>query len=183
MADATEAATPVAADAVEIRGITGSGTWTVKDGIIIQEDPAGKDFFAGTGVAAEQFSINVIVTLPTAKDLADSGGGIIFDMRGRDDPAQGTMIRFGTGGKEIFWGSYDADRKFAGQGGAPIDIVAGKPLALQLTVRPTSFDITVNNKALVKDVPRQPRSDGRWIGLVSFRGPVQFSAFTLSIGK
>lgn len=165
--------------AATIDAALASGQWVVEGSTITQTDTAKTDFIAGTGLAGERFTISVQITLPT--DTPDSGAGIVFHMEGRDDPKLGYMVRFGSGGKELFWGQYDEQRNFIGQGGIPVDLTAGTAHELMLTVRDTSFDIRLDGVAIVEAIPIV-RNSG-WIGLVSFSGPVYFSNVNIKLGE
>jgi len=156
-----------------------TGTWIIDGGNITQTDTDNTDYVAGTGFAGEQFTISVDINLPP--DVPDAGAGLIFHMNGRDDRSQGYMVRFGSGGSEVFWGQFTDDGTFAGDGGVPTEIEPQESQRLQLIVSENTFDIRINNKTLVESIPLQ-RTNG-WIGLVSFRGPVQFSNLNLQLGE
>lgn len=162
-----------------INADSATGTWLVEGGNITQTDTEQTDYVAGTGFAGEQFTVSVDIDLPA--DVPDAGAGLIFHMNGRDDRTQGYMVRFGSGGSELFWGQYAEDGAFAGEGGVPTEITPQQTQRLQLIVSENSFDIRVNDQTLVEAIPIQ-RSNG-WIGLVSYRGPVQFSNFSLQLGE
>jgi len=162
-----------------INADSATGTWIIEDGIITQTDTEKTDYVAGTGFAGEQFTIGVDINLPA--DVTDAGAGLIFHMSGRDDRTQGYMVRFGSGGSELFWGQFAEDGIFAGEGGIPTTIDLQETQRLQLIVSDSTFDIRVNDETLVESIPLE-RSDG-WIGLVSFSGPVQFSNVNLQLGE
>lgn len=156
-----------------------TGTWLIENGIITQTDTEKTDYVAGTGFAGEQFAISVDIKLPP--DNPDAGAGLIFHMKGRDDRTQGYMVRFGSGGSELFWGQFADDGTFTGDGGVPTVIDPQETQILQLIVSDSTFDVQVNGETLVESIPLK-RSNG-WIGLVSFSGPVQFSNLSLQLGE
>lgn len=156
-----------------------SGQWETSGYTTVQTASDTVDYIAGMGVFAEAFRVSVDITLPT--DITDAGGGLIFHMNGRDNPALGSMVRFANGGSEIFWGVYDENGVFTGQGGAPLDLEAGVLHTLTVIVRRGSYDILVDAVTVIQNVPLT-RGDG-WIGLISFRGPVTFANLRLSIGE
>jgi len=102
-------------------------------------------------------------------------------MEGRDNPATGHLVRFGNGGSEIFWGTYDEQGVFQGQGSSPLTLDWDEPHTLSLIVTDETFDILVDEVLIIGGVPLQ--GDAGWIGLVSFRGPVSFSDFELTLGE
>ena len=146
-----------------------------------QLDDAKTDYIAGTGVAGESYRASVEITLPDGDELSDAGGGLVFHMNGREDPSSGYMVRFAEGGQEIFWGAYDAEGVFQGLGSSPLDLERGVPHELTLLVRSGDYDILVDDDVLVSGIPLERESG--WIGLISFRGPVSFSNFQLTIGE
>ena len=178
---------PTAAPSTAVELSVSSGQWTTKDGVITQSDAAPVDTITGVGVSAETFRASVDISLPA---LADAGGGIVFHMSGRDKPALGYMVRVAKGGQELFWGTYDATGSFKGAGGIPLDAAtAGKPIALEIGVHRDNYDIYVNGKLLVSKLPfNDSKGAGLsaqrsgWLGLISFRGPVQFSNLRLTLG-
>lgn len=155
-----------------------TGDWEFGD-TIIQSATETVDYIAGTGIAAETFSVSVTIALPD--DLDDAGAGLVFHMSGRDDIANGQMIRFGSGGTEIFWGIYDDDATFEGQGGAPLELDWTEPHRLTLDVSADTYDVLIDGEILITDLPVY--NPFGWIGLVSYRGEVRFSDFALSIGQ
>lgn len=172
---------PESTDIANIQNLTlnsVSGDWEFGDAIV-QRATEAVDYIAGTGIAAETFSVSVTINLPD--DLDDAGAGLIFHMNGRDDISNGQMIRFGNNGSEIFWGTYRADGIFEGQGGAPVALDWSEAHRLTLNVRSDTYDVLIDDEILVTDLP--VRGDFGWIGLVSYRGEVVFSNFALSIGQ
>ncbi|MGB7340427.1 MAG: hypothetical protein WBC91_16130, partial [Phototrophicaceae bacterium] len=155
-----------------------TGDWQFGD-TIVQAATDTVDYIAGTGIAAEVFSVSVMITLPD--ELDDAGAGLVFHMSGRDDITNGQMIRFGNGGSEIFWGIYDENAVFEGQGGAPLELDWSSPHQLTLNVSADTYDVLIDGEALVTDLPVS--GNFGWIGLLSYRGTVTFSDFELSIGQ
>ncbi|MFZ4829145.1 MAG: hypothetical protein ACOYLB_17480, partial [Phototrophicaceae bacterium] len=154
---------------------TVNGEWTF-DQVISQSAQEPTDYVAGTGIQAQKFTASVNITLPA--DPADAGGGLLFNMGERDSIATSQMVRFSQGGKEIFWGTFDANRAFVGQGGAILDLDWAQPHQLSVQVKESTFDVLVDAVPIQTDIPLQYPSG--WIGLVSFRGVVQFDQFTVS---
>lgn len=165
--------------AARIDSAAATGNWMVENTQITQLSTENTDYVAGTGLAGETFNISVELVLPEGN--TNAGAGIIFHMDGRDDFREGHMVRFGGGGQELFWGRYDADGVFAGQGGVPFDLSQGEPHTLLLMVHEGDFDIVVNGEMLVESIPLE-RASG-WIGLVSFGGPVTFDNVSLQLGQ
>ncbi|MBX3082883.1 MAG: hypothetical protein KF716_14700 [Anaerolineae bacterium] len=177
---------PTATSNTAVELSVSSGQWTTKEGVITQNDAASVDSITGVGVSAETFRASAEISLP---DLPDAGGGLLFYMSERDNPALGYMVRLGQGGKELFWGTYDAQRVFVGAGSIPLDVTTDKPIKLEIGVHRDSYDIYVNGKMLVNQLPfNDSKGAGLsvqrsgWLGLISFRGPVQFTNLQLTLG-
>jgi hypothetical protein len=156
------------------------GDWTQEGATIRQTDPAATDFVSLTGVAAETYSLSVTITLADDSGVPDVGGGLIFHMPGRQEKQGAHMVRFGGAGSEIFWGYFDEGETFVGQGQADLESAPGAPLTLALMVSRDSYSVLVDGATVARDIPLQ--NDGGRIGLLSFRGPVTFSDFNLSLG-
>lgn len=164
------------ATGVSLNAITGN--WTFGD-VITQQSSDTVDYIAGTGIAAETFRVDVVISLPD--ELEDAGAGIVFHTSERDSVANGQMVRFGSGGQEIFWGQYDSDGIFAGQGSAPLDLDWTDAHTLTLIVSTDSYNVLVDDEIIITDVP--VIGDFGWINLLSYRGAVQFADFEVSIGQ
>lgn len=157
---------------------TVNGQWEYNPDGIQQTETEAADYVTGIGVLAEQYVIESDITLPT--EITDAGGGVIFHMPARDTLAGAYMLRFGNGGKILFWGRYDDKGVFIGQGSVDVNLEPGEPHHLAVVVKTNSFDIQVDNKTIVPDVPLEQKSG--WLGLISFRGPVIFSHLRMTLG-
>ncbi len=150
-----------------------TGTWDVIDTGLVQVEEKEFDFVTGTGFAGETFRLSVDISMS-----AGTGGGFVFHTAGRDTPAGGHMVRFDSANDQIFWGTYDGDRKFTGTGSIAYAIDADTSYALEVEVGPSTFDIFVDDETIVTGIPLQ--RDSGWIGLVSFSGPITFEDFVLT---
>ncbi|MEL6405879.1 MAG: hypothetical protein AAFR81_16030 [Chloroflexota bacterium] len=158
---------------------TVTGDWEFGETIFQRSDEA-VDYVAGTGIAAETFTVSVMIDLSEAPE--DAGAGLIFHMSERENIANGQMIRFGNGGTEIFWGTYDANGVFEGAGGIPLNgIDWTEPHELTLNVGTDTYDVLIDGAVMVSDLPVEGTFG--YLGLLSYRGTVAFSDFELSIGR
>ncbi len=177
-APSAEAEADSAAFASGIDSTLATGDWRVDGSTVTQNALELTDYFAGTGVAAETFTLSVDIQLPS--DNPQAGGGLIFHMTGRDDLRGGSMVRFGSGGSEIFWGEYNTEGVFVGSGGAPLTLTPGAPVTLSITVRSAAYDVRVNDALIGENLPIT--GDQGWIGLISYSGVVTFSNMQLTLG-
>ena len=74
-----------------------------------------------------------------------------------------------------------ADGAFAGDGYVELGLEPGVPQTLKLIVRGERFDVLVNDKTVVQDVPAGATQG--WIALTSFRGPVTFENVQITLGS
>jgi len=157
-----------------------SGEWFQEEGVIRQTVDEATDYLVSTGVAAEDYVLSVDILLADQGDVSDTGGGVVFHMPSPDSKQNAHMIRFGNAGQEVFWGYYDADEAFVGQGGAEVDLDPAVTQTLTLLVESSTYEILVNGETVGADIPLQQETG--WISLLSYRGPVTFSNFSLSLG-
>ncbi len=157
-----------------------SGEWFQEEGVIRQTVDEATDYLVSTGVAAEEYVLSVDILLADEGDVSDSGGGVVFHMPSPDSKQNAHMVRFGNAGQEVFWGYYDADEAFVGQGGAEVDLDPAVAQTLTLLVKGSTYKISVNGETVGADIPLQQETG--WISLLSYRGPVTFSNFSLSLG-
>ena len=189
--DAEQAAAPAAAPAAGTadaaltnNGLefnTINGDWVQDGALIRQENSKATDFSLGTGVSAENYTLELAITLPADDALADAGGGILFHMPERNRKEGSQMVRFVNGGKGLTWGSFGADGAFTGAGYVELNLTSGEPQQMALTVRGGVFDVQINGEPVVQDVPTT--AQGGWIGLLSYRGPVTFEDVKLTLGS
>lgn len=157
-----------------------SGDWAAEDGVIVQRAGEATDYLNATGAAAERYQLDLAIQFP-ADAPADAGGGVIFHMPARDSLQGAHMVRLANRGAAVFWGRYDAEGAFIGEGSADLGAPAEGVRRLAVAVRGDSFDITVDGRLIAGAIPLQ-RGDG-WISLLSFRGPVRFATVELRLGE
>ncbi|MDM8531698.1 hypothetical protein QUF63_11040 [Anaerolineales bacterium HSG25] len=157
-----------------------SGEWVQEGETIQQVNQTETDFLISTQLLASQYTLEVDITLPDDPTLADAGGGIIFQMPDPTGKQGASMVRFAEGGQQVFWGNFDENAVFAGQGSVMTELATGQPQKLTLVVTQQSYDIIVNDQPIANQIPHQQEQG--WIGLVSYRGPVSFSNLRLSLG-
>lgn len=157
-----------------------SGDWIRENGVITQRSLDARDFMTASGIQGERYIMSVSVTLPTAEQVPEAGGGLVFHMLQRDSLAGSEMVRFHQNGQELLWGSYDAAGAFQYQGGQPLPQGSSQTRQLTLIVRGDHFDILVDDQVIQQDLALQ--SGSGYIGLISYRGNVSFANFRLTIG-
>jgi len=184
----TASQSSVAYDAVEIYAFsdrasvlddvdTINGEWISDGDTLIQISNETTDYIAGVGLAGEAYTMSVDIRLPIEPNNA--GGGVVFHMDDRDNPTNGVMVRLADGGQGIFWGTYNVNGIFSGEGSRPLDVDTTEPIRLSVAVNQNNYTIQVNDELVAQDISLT-QSQG-WIGLISFRGGVEFSNLNISI--
>jgi hypothetical protein len=158
-----------------------SGQWVREGTSVRQLDQTATDFVSATGIAAERYTLRTTILLPADPAVPDVGAGVLFHMPTQDRNNGAQMVRFGSGGREIFWGAFDETGIFQGQGQADLEHEPGTPHTLTLIVSADTYTIRVGEQEIAASVPLQ--NDGGWIGLRSFRGPVSFQAIQVTLGS
>jgi hypothetical protein len=157
-----------------------SGSWVREGDTVRQLDQAATDFVSTTGIAAERYTLRTTIVLPDNAALSDVGAGVLFHMPAQESLNGAQMVRFGSAGRELFWGTFSAAGVFQGQGQADLEPASGQPRTLTLIVDTDTYTILVDDTPIAAGVPLQNSSG--WIGLLSFRGPVSFQDISLTLG-
>ncbi len=157
-----------------------SGKWLYEDGKIRQVQPEENDYMTRLNVLGRDYTLSAIVNLPDPEVIADAGAGFIFHMPKRGSRESGHMMRLLDGGERIMWGEYDATGVFVGQGNIRTDLDPTEAHEIAVRVKVNSFDIIVNGETLVTELPLAEEEG--WIGLVAYRGVVEFSDVSLTLG-
>lgn len=161
-----------------------SGSWSVTaSGVHTQTATDPTDYFSPTGVIGQHYTASVEILLPTAESVTDAGGGLVFHTLSRDSVAGGQLVRLHRNGAELLWGSYDANGNFVFGGTTPVNAVPGQPHTLTIVVRAGNFDVLVDGQMVTATLPLSTNEDEGWISLMSYRGPVTFSNFRLTVGS
>lgn len=157
-----------------------SGDWIRENGLITQRALDRLDYLTASGIQGTRYLVSVEITLPTAQDVPEAGGGLVFHMPQRDSFAGSQMVRFHQNGLELLWGWYDESGIFQYEGGQPLPVSDSQTRLLTLVVRADRYDIRVDDAPVVSDLPL--RNSSGYIGLMSYRGGVSFADFRLVIG-
>lgn len=162
-----------------------SGDWTQEGDTITQNNPDFNDYVLSTDVSAGVYTLETTITLPADADLDDAGGGLIFHMPDQTSRANAHLVRLSGGGKGVFWGYFDADKAFVGQGSASFEqnenlAAAAGSYAVKIVVQHDSYALLVDGIEIASDIALI-NSDG-YIGLLAYRGPVSFGEINLKVG-
>lgn len=145
--------------------------WTADGTTIRQNSPEATDYMLNTDVFAKAYTLETGITLPDDPELSDAGGGIIFHMPERNRKSQAHMARLTDGGTGVFWGYYDDNGKFIGQGWAELTGEANT-YDFKVIVQQNSYTLVINGETIAAGIPLT-RQEG-WLGLLAYSGPVTF---------
>ena len=163
-----------------------NGSWEQADGVITQTKIEPGDYFLTTDVSAGVYTLQTTITLPDNPELGDAGGGVIFHMPEQDKRANAHLVRLSGGGRGVFWGYFDEDNAFVGQGSA--SFTDNETLQsdnsnydLKIVVERDHYALYINDVQIAKNVTLI-NTQG-YIGLLSYRGPVSFGQIDLTVGS
>jgi hypothetical protein len=158
-----------------------NGDWRTVGATIQQTNEALTDFLIVTNVAAQHYELQVNVELPQSAADSAVGGGIVFHLPDSEKSGVegGHLVRFAAGGNELFWGYFDSNGQFIGQGDKALEAAIDHSQNLTLMVRDSTYSILIGDDVIASDIPLQ--YDSGSVGLLSFGGPVTFSNFSLAL--
>ena len=151
-----------------------SGKWETKDSVIQQTVTDIGDYVLSTGISASEFTLEARITLSGNEK---SGGGFIFHMPDQGKRSGAYIVRLIDNGGGVFWGYFDQNNGFVGQGTTAITQAA--TYKLTVNVRADRMDVSVNDKVIFENV-KLYRSDG-WLGLIAHGGVVKFDKLKLNV--
>jgi len=157
-----------------------SGDWAVDGSTIRQNSVETADFIVSTGVFAGVYSLETTITLPDDAELENVGGGIIFHMPDQDSKKNAHMVRLVGSSGGAFWGYFDENEVFIGQGWTTVSNGDSTTYNLKVSIQYDTYDLFINGEDVANDVQLR-RRDG-WIGLLSYAGPVVFSDIQVTVG-
>ena len=162
-----------------------SGSWSQIGNLIVQNDSEFTDHILSTGIFGRIYSIEIDISVPDFSERFNGGGGIIFHMPGERNWANANMVRLADDGMGLFWGSYNENGVFSGQGFISFDQVEeiesrASRYIIKIQVRSDSYDIFVNQINVASNVNLVNREG--FIALLSFRGPISFEDPLITLG-
>ena len=152
-----------------------SGNWQVKDGKLWQYISEGFDY---TALYPKTFSKYQISS--TFLQTERLGAGILFNLPSLESYAGGQLVRLTHSENEegIFWGFYDNDAQFIGQGYLKLELDKTKAHTLKLEVKEDSFSIYLNDQLLRTGLALQTPEG--YLGLTVSESIVAFDELIIS---
>ncbi len=144
-----------------------TGAWRFEGDSLIQSQPDGFDHVANY---VEPFRNYVLSA--QLRHTQGIGGGVVFNMQSRDAFARSHMVRFKEDNTVMFWGFFDENNAFNGQGFAEMSIAEGELYKLDVHVKDSTYDIYLNDSLVLADNPLI--YDQGYVGVTSSVSEVQF---------
>jgi hypothetical protein len=154
--------------------------WTTTGTTIRQNSPEATDYILSMDVFAKEYTLETTIALPNDPELPDVGGGIIFHMPEQGRKNQAHMARLTDGGQGVFWGYYDDNGKFIGQGWAELSGQTDT-YNFKIVVQQHTYTMIINDETIATDI-LLTRQEG-WLGLLAHSGPVTFQDVRISLGR
>ncbi len=151
-----------------------SGDWQVEAGSLSQLNPNGYDF----GIGYEDGAFQSFVLQVSLAHLAGRGGGALFNMPTPYQLNGAHMVRYSDKADAIFWGYYDDDLRFVGQGHAKLSAPGQASHTFKIISAEAMYDIYLDDQPVVHDVPLN-RNNG-YIGLITSRSSVLYDRVEVS---
>jgi hypothetical protein len=146
-----------------------SGEWAFTDGALTQSQVAGFDRGIGYQGTFSDYTLST-----TLRHLEGTGGGVLFNMPQPDRKNGAHMVRFSEDGKAVFWGYYDANGDFTGQGSGDVAAPGTEAHTIEIRVGTENYTVLVDGQTIVENVPLQ--SQAGHVGLTSSESVVAFES-------
>ncbi len=146
-----------------------SGQWAFQDGVLTQSQREGFDRNISYEGTYSDYTLSVAL-----RHLEGSGGGVLFNMPQPDTKNGSHLVRFSEDGKAVFWGYYDQNGDFTGQGSADVEAPGTDAHSIEVRVGAENYTVLVDGQVIVENVPLQ--SQEGHIGLTSSESVVAFES-------
>ena len=157
-----------------------TGDWRFDEALLVQMAPEGFDYRV---VYRQRFdAVHLKVVL---RHVAGYGGGILFNLPSTESMVGGHLIRFDENGEAIFWGYFDQEQIFNGQGFANLTPPGSAWQLLEVVVQGDSYSIWLNNQQVASSIPLRNRNGHIALSssnsVVAFRNVDVFGADDLAL--
>lgn len=144
-----------------------AGEWAVEDGRLVQRLTTGSDLGIGYEAGFSAYRLRV-----TLRHLKGVGGGVLFNMPRADKVAGAHMARFTDDGGGVFWGYFNDQGVFQGQGFAPTPPAGDAAHTLEVLSGAETYALALDGATIAEGVPLQRRQGG--IGMTCSQSSVSF---------
>ncbi len=159
---------PANGDPEAIGWLPFNGTWTERNGSLLQSMWQQVDARAAYEVPYESYRLEVDLWHPQTP----GGGGIIFGMESTESLANAYLMRFSDGGEGFFIGQYDSNGLFEGMAFEPLPAVGQEIQTLVVLNDGSEFKVQLNGNSIFGTLPHS--GEPSHFGLVSNQTEVVF---------
>ena len=146
-----------------------AGAWRISNGSLVQDDSLGFDL----AVAYTRNAFQDYTYTATFAHRDGNGAGILFNMPYRDQLNGAHMVRYSDrrpGG--IFWGYFDEQGRFVGQGYANVSPPGDARHTLHVVSGVTTYDVYLDDFLLAADLPLMQNYG--YVGLITVQSSAEF---------
>ena len=147
-----------------------SGEWISHNGALVQRrsDPYGHSIILKTKKFDEY------ILRANIRHMKGIGGGLLFNVQDERSKKRTHVVQFSQSGNGIFWGYFDAQGNFVGQGYERTTPIQDELHLIEISVGEDAYTIALDGYPVASDVPLQYR--GGKIGCFSSKSVVAFDA-------
>jgi hypothetical protein len=146
-----------------------AGDWVFEQGSLIQREAEGFDRGISYWDTFSSYRLSV-----SFRQLQGVGAGVLFNMTHPDSKLGAHLARFTDDGSGIFWGYFDEQGNFNGQGFGPSASSDTNSHTLEVVSGPTSYDVLLDGIMLAKNIPLT--STQGYVGLTSSNSVAAFDS-------
>jgi hypothetical protein len=150
-----------------------SGSWRIGQGFLEQVETQGFDRVALAPIGPQSF-YRLRVRL---QHLEGAGGGVVFNLPNPNSLALGHLVRYAEDGRSVFWGHFNEQGIFVGQGFVRVEPPGASPHLLEVFSYDKTYAVWLDGVQLASSVPLVS-SAGR-IGLTTSLSRVMFTELRL----
>jgi hypothetical protein len=154
-----------------------AGNWTFEQNSLVQHEAEGYDRGITYRDTFSSYRLRIAF-----QQLQGVSGGVFFNMAHPDSKLGAHMVRFSDDGSGIFWGYFDEQGNFSGQGFAKTTPPGTASHTLEVVSGPKTYDVLLDGVALAQSISLT-NTQG-YIGLTSSNSVVDFdSVEILALGN
>jgi hypothetical protein len=166
---------PYEADFSATNGDTGwlpfGGQWGLANGALVQHITDQFD----AGITAADVPGAEYTLRTSFRDLQGTGAGVLFGVPERDSKNGGQVVRFSETTSTLFWGYFDQQAIWHGQGSAATEPPGTTPHTLEVVVLRDTYAVQFDGQILGVGIPLVSRSG--YVGLTTSGSVVAFDTF------
>lgn len=152
-----------------------AGTWVLDRGGLRQD--SDHEYDRDVLFAQEPFS-NATISM-SFKHVRGAGAGLLFNAPEASSHNGAQLVRYSEDGRTVFWGHYDAQGVFVGEGNAGVGAPGTGSHVLEVKNQSGRYTVRLDGHDLVRDAPSVNPSG--FVGLSTSQSAVLFSRLEVSV--